>query len=72
MHSVHDLHIWTLASGRIALSAHLEVHDLDVWPKILEATEIMLHRQFNIDHVTLQPEVQKAQGYAIPIRIYPK
>ncbi|MGH8716424.1 MAG: cation diffusion facilitator family transporter [Burkholderiales bacterium] len=72
VHSVHDLHIWTLASGRIALSAHLEVHDLDVWPKILEATQIMLHRQFDIDHVTLQPEVQKAQGYATPIRIYPK
>lgn len=70
--SVHDLHIWTLASGRIALSAHLEVHDLNVWPKILEATQIMLHRQFDIDHVTLQPEVQREQRYAGSIRIYPK
>ena len=70
--SVHDLHIWTLASGRIALSAHLEVHDLDVWPKILEATQIMLHRQFDIDHVTLQPEVQKGQRYEGSIRIYLK
>lgn len=70
--SVHDLHIWTLASGRIALSAHLEVHDLNVWPKILEATQIMLHRQFDIDHVTLQPEVRREQRYAGSIRIYPK
>ncbi len=70
--SVHDLHIWTLASGRIALSAHLEVHDLNVWPKILEATQIMLHQQFDIDHVTLQPEVQREQRYAGSIRIYPK
>ena len=70
--SVHDLHIWTLASGRIALSAHLEVHDLNVWPKILEATQIMLHRQFDIDHVTLQPEVQREQRYTGSIRIYPK
>jgi len=70
--SVHDLHIWTLASGRIALSAHLEVNDLDVWPKILEATRIMLRRQFDIDHVTLQPEVQQRQLYPGSIRIYPK
>ncbi len=70
--SVHDLHIWTLASGRIALSAHLEVHDLNVWPKILDAMQIMLHQQFGIDHVTLQPEVQKGQGYEGSIRIYPK
>lgn len=70
--SVHDLHIWTLASGKIALSAHLEVHDLNVWPKILEATQIMLHRQFDIDHVTLQPEVQQVQRYTSSIRIHPK
>jgi cobalt-zinc-cadmium efflux system protein len=70
--SVHDLHIWTLASGRVALSAHLEVHDLNVWPKILEATQIMLHQQFDIDHVTLQPEVSKGQGHQGSIRIYPK
>jgi cobalt-zinc-cadmium efflux system protein len=70
--SVHDLHIWTLASGRIALSAHLEVRALDAWPTILEATQIMLHRKFNIDHVTLQPEVRRQPRYAGSIRIYPK
>jgi cobalt-zinc-cadmium efflux system protein len=70
--SVHDLHIWTLASGKIALSAHLEVRDLNVWPKILESAQIMLHRQFDIDHVTLQPEVQQEQRYTSSIRIHPK
>lgn len=70
--SVHDLHIWTLASGKIALSAHLEVHDLNAWPNILEATQIMLHQQFDIDHVTLQPEVLQEQRYTGSIRIYPK
>ena len=69
--SVHDLHIWTLASGRVALSAHLEVQDLDTWPEILEATQVMLRRQFDIDHVTLQPEIQQ-QRYAGTVRIYPK
>lgn len=70
--SVHDLHIWTLASGKIALSAHLEVRDLNVWPKILESAQVMLHRQFDIDHVTLQPEVQQVQRYTSSIRIHPK
>jgi cobalt-zinc-cadmium efflux system protein len=70
--SVHDLHIWTLASGKIALSAHLEVRDLNVWPKILESAQIMLHRQFDIDHVTLQPEVQQEQRFTSSIRIHPK
>lgn len=70
--SVHDLHIWTLASGKIALSAHLEVRDLNVWPKILESAQIMLHRQFDIDHVTLQPEAQREQRYTSSIRIHPK
>ena len=70
--SVHDLHIWTLASGKIALSAHLEVRDLNIWPKILESAQIMLHRQFDIDHVTLQPEIQQEQLYTSSVRIYPK
>lgn len=54
--SVHDLHVWTLASGRRALSAHLELDDLGAWPAVLAAARTTLRRQFDIDHVTLQPE----------------
>jgi cobalt-zinc-cadmium efflux system protein len=54
--SVHDLHIWTLSSGTVALSAHLVVADLSVWERILEAQQQMLNERFAIDHVTLQPE----------------
>ncbi|HVS26005.1 MAG TPA: cation diffusion facilitator family transporter [Burkholderiales bacterium] len=72
--SVHDLHIWTLASGKVALSAHLEVPVLAAWPKVLEAAQVMLHRQFGIDHVTLQPEEPQTPEKRYPgsIRIYPK
>ena len=31
--SVHDLHVWTLSSNRVALSAHLVVEDLARWPR---------------------------------------
>lgn len=53
--SVHDLHIWTLSSNRIALSAHLVVEGFEQWPGILaEAKHLLLHQ--GITHVTLQPE----------------
>lgn len=53
--SVHDLHIWTLSSNRIALSAHLVVEGFEQWPGVLaEAKHLLLHQ--GITHVTLQPE----------------
>ena len=53
--SVHDLHIWTLSSNRIALSAHLVVESLAHWPAVLAASRQVLSEQ-GITHVTLQPE----------------
>lgn len=58
---VHDLHVWTLASGSIALSAHLEIRRLDDWPAILDAARHRLDAHHGIRHVTLQPEVPTAQ-----------
>jgi len=54
--SVHDLHIWTLSSGQIALSAHLDVENPTAWPRILKQERVLLGEHFNIGHVTLQPE----------------
>lgn len=54
---VHDLHLWTLASGRAALSAHLEVEHLEDWPRLLNEARKLLREDFAIEHVTLQPEV---------------
>ena len=53
--SVHDLHVWTLSSNRIALSAHLLVESFSQWPEVLASARHVLHRQ-GIEHVTLQPE----------------
>lgn len=56
--SVHDLHIWTLSSGTLALSAHIVIEEgLLQWNPLLRKLQVMLHAQFAIDHVTLQPEV---------------
>lgn len=54
--SVHDLHIWTLSSGKIALSAHLDLQRLDDWPRILLQARQLLAQRHGIGHVTLQPE----------------
>ena len=58
---VHDLHVWTLASGSVALSAHVEIRCLDDWPAILDAARRSLDARHGIRHVTLQPEVPVAQ-----------
>ena len=58
---VHDLHVWTLSSGTIALSAHLEIRSLADWPAILAAASQAMDTRHGIRHVTLQPEALAAQ-----------
>lgn len=53
---LHDLHVWTLSSGKVALSAHVGIHDLGQWKTILPALKQELDTHFKIKHVTLQPE----------------
>lgn len=52
---VHDLHVWHMSVGRVALSAHVTITDGAAWPATLAAARAMLARDFDIDHVTLQP-----------------
>lgn len=54
---IHDLHIWQVASDRVALSAHVVVPDLDDWPATLAALNRALFDTWKIDHPTLQPEL---------------
>lgn len=55
--NVHDLHIWALSSGKTALSAHIALANMNVWPILLKQIQTMLKKDFQIDHVTIQPEV---------------
>ena len=56
--AVHDLHVWTVAPGYIALSAHVQVGDQKVsqTEKIINALKEILHDKFEIHHTTLQFE----------------
>jgi cobalt-zinc-cadmium efflux system protein len=53
---VHDLHIWTVTSGLISLSAHVEVMGQRPWPDLLKELTGLFRERFGIAHVTLQPE----------------
>lgn len=59
--SVHDLHVWSLSSSRIALSAHVVLDDLTTWPGLHSRLVRMLHDNFDIDHTTLQPEAREGR-----------
>ena len=57
---VHDLHVWTLTSGREAMSAHVVVAP-DAAPRsILDDLHVILHARFGIDHTTIQVETEPA------------
>jgi cobalt-zinc-cadmium efflux system protein len=54
--AVHDLHVWTLTSGREALSAHVHVDDLSDGRHVLGDLQQLLLDRFSIEHVTIQLE----------------
>ncbi len=53
---VHDLHIWTITSGREALSAHVIHGQTTSPPELLKALRVKLHERFGVDHLTIQME----------------
>jgi len=54
---VYDLHIWSIASGYDAVSAHVVVPDgYSSQKELLRAIVALLDHRFGIDHVTLQIE----------------
>jgi cobalt-zinc-cadmium efflux system protein len=61
--SVHDLHIWTVSSGNIALSAHVMVENIQGWQPVLNILQHLLHDRFDIEHTTIQPEPSTRISY---------
>jgi cobalt-zinc-cadmium efflux system protein len=53
---VHDLHVWTIASGMEALSVHV-IHDKTIaQSELLQIVRKKLHDEYGIDHLTIQME----------------
>jgi len=53
--SVHDLHVWTLTSGVVAMSGHMVVRNPEVHQRILKAVQHRMEK-LGIQHVTVQIE----------------
>jgi len=67
---VHDLHVWTVAPGYVALSAHIVLQDqaLSQTAEIMAALKDALLASFEIRHTTIQCECAACgQGQAISV-----
>ncbi len=58
--SVHDLHIWTISSSNVVLSAHVRVPDQTTHTaqRILNSVTGLLKKKYKIHHATLQIECE--------------
>lgn len=54
--SVHDLHVWSLSSREVSLSAHIVIEDMRAWQEVLVRIREHLQQCYAISHATLQPE----------------
>ncbi len=54
--SVHDLHVWTISSGLVALSCHVCADDSEPQARLLRAVQQRLRQDFAIAHSTVQVE----------------
>jgi cobalt-zinc-cadmium efflux system protein len=72
VNDVHDLHCWSIGSETRALSCHIAIADIppSVSERILRDVKDRLHRDFRIDHTTIQfehVECEVAHGCVIPV-----
>ena len=56
--AVHDLHVWTVTSGMVAMSGHAVVPELERHPAALEGIRNAM-QALRIGHVTVQLEVER-------------
>jgi cobalt-zinc-cadmium efflux system protein len=76
LEELHDIHVWTLTSGFVAMSGHGVIDDMSMHRRILDEINDQLNR-LGISHVTFQleprplhriqgPEATGANGGAVP------
>jgi cobalt-zinc-cadmium efflux system protein len=53
---VHDLHVWTLTSGVLAMSCHIVAENDDNRTSLLARVNCVAREGFHIDHTTIQIE----------------
>jgi len=66
--SVHDLHVWTVTSGVVAMSAHAIVRQSDHHQDVLERAHDLL-QEMGIHHVTVQ--LERHEMYERELHLHP-
>lgn len=59
--SIHDLHVWTLSSGSVALSVHLVGEESRETGELLHQAAHLLEERFAITHTTIQVEPEGSE-----------
>lgn len=57
-YDVHDLHVWTITSGLVALSAHVVCDGVCSHEDLLTRLRKILKERFGIHHITIQVETR--------------
>lgn len=65
--AVDDLHVWTITSGMVSLSAHVAVADERQPQALLTEIRRSLHDRFGIDHITIQLEPEGFEKWSMPV-----
>ncbi len=62
VNKLHHVHVWCLNDDELHLEAHLDLAEnisIDEFNLVLKQIEEVLHTEFEINHVTIQPEFNK-------------
>jgi len=59
---IHDLHVWTITSGFISLSAHLKISRGRNVQEVIRNAHMLVSSRFDVLHTTFQPEIAEDPG----------
>jgi cobalt-zinc-cadmium efflux system protein len=70
---LHDLHVWTISSGRAACSCHILISEQSAreGQRLQQAVAEMLEHEFRISHTTIQIEVEQCGGSDLHCTVQP-
>jgi cobalt-zinc-cadmium efflux system protein len=69
--NMHHVHIWQLNEEELHLEAEIDFEEditLSKFDEILDEIEIILHEEYGINHVTIQPEFNKSDNKNIIVQ----
>jgi cobalt-zinc-cadmium efflux system protein len=59
---IHDVHVWTVTSGLVAMSGHIEIDDQTDYNRVMVAAQAIVRNRFGVAHCTLQLETPELEA----------